>query len=58
MFPVTERILVVDDEAAMRTSIVRMLEKRGYSCAAAASSAEARALMDAEPFALVLTDVS
>ena len=54
----TERVLVVDDEEAIRMLLARMLGAHGYECATAASAAEGRELLSAQPFALVLSDVN
>ncbi|MBU8545703.1 MULTISPECIES: ATP-binding protein [Roseomonadaceae] len=52
------RILVVDDQAEIRTMISRMLTMAGYQVVTAAGGREALARMEAEPrFALVLSDV-
>lgn len=53
------RILVVDDAAANRDLLVRLLEKRGYTVAQAGDGAEAlRMLHEAEePYELVLLDI-
>jgi putative two-component system response regulator len=52
----TERILIVDDEGAIRTLLVRLLGAHGYECVAAESPAAARRHLSAQPFALVLSD--
>jgi putative two-component system response regulator len=51
------RILVVDDDSMMRGLLERILEPT-YSCAVAASAAEARARIAREDFALLLCDVN
>ncbi|MGH2700571.1 MAG: HD domain-containing phosphohydrolase [Actinomycetota bacterium] len=51
------RILVVDDEEAVRRLLARLLERSGYSCAVAGNSAEAEALLAKEDFDLLLTDM-
>jgi putative two-component system response regulator len=53
-----ERILIVDDEDSIRRLLERLLGQHGYRCATAANALEARALLAAEPFALVLSDVN
>ncbi len=50
-------ILVVDDDEQGRRLLARILEKGGHSSHQAASAAEARALLTAQPFELVLCDV-
>jgi putative two-component system response regulator len=50
------RILVVDDEEPVRRSLVRVLERAGYQCAAAADAAEAKHQLARGTFALMLSD--
>ncbi|MCB9832033.1 MAG: sigma-54-dependent Fis family transcriptional regulator [Planctomycetes bacterium] len=52
-----ERVLVVDDEEAMRTFLVRTLRKRGLELVEAADGAAARRLLEDRSFDLVLTDL-
>jgi putative two-component system response regulator len=52
------RILIVDDEEPIRRSLVRLLERAGYQCAAAADAVEARSLLTRESFDLMLCDVT
>jgi DNA-binding NtrC family response regulator len=52
-----ERILVVDDEPAIRELMRRLLERAGYACATAGSSAEADELLARGSFELLLTDL-
>ena len=52
-----EHILIVDDEEPIRRLLARLLGEHGYECTTATGAAEARALLAAEPFALVLSDV-
>ena len=51
-------ILVVDDDAAVRTSVCRLLRSGRYLTRAVVDGAEALSAMRAEPPALVLLDVS
>src|SRR5204863_8761876 len=51
------RILVVDDEAAIRDSLKMMLEYEGYEFLAAATGQEGLALVEREAPDLVLLDV-
>jgi len=51
------RILVVEDEASLRFSMVAYLEDSGHACREAADGEEALALLEAEPFDLVITDL-
>lgn len=55
----TGRVLVVDDEAIVRTWIARLLRKDGHSVEEAADGAEALgvALADSIGFDLVITDI-
>ncbi|MGH2736444.1 MAG: response regulator [Actinomycetota bacterium] len=50
-------ILVVDDEEAIARSLVRLLERSGYKCFSAGSAEEARGLLGAYSFDLLLTDM-
>ena len=52
------RILIVDDEEPIRRSLVRLLDRVGFDCATAADAAEARQLLTAEDFDLMLCDVT
>ena len=53
-----ERILVVDDEDAIREIVTAMLQSSGYRCQQAASGLQALALLNSgEPFELVLSDL-
>jgi two-component system response regulator (stage 0 sporulation protein F) len=51
------RILVVDDEAAIRTLLRRKLEGTGHEVTEAENGAEAIALLRTTGFDLVLTDI-
>ncbi len=53
----TARILVADDEPAIRESLATVLTKEGYSCKAVASGDEAIAVFDEDPFDIVITDI-
>jgi DNA-binding NtrC family response regulator len=52
-----EKIIVLDDEDALRTTLERQLRRRGYDVAAAACLREARALLAEEPCDLMFVDV-
>jgi DNA-binding NtrC family response regulator len=52
-----ERILVVDDEAPLRSLFERVLKKEGYEVRPAASGDEALKLLETEWFDLVITDL-
>ena len=55
--PDRNRVLVVDDELAARRLLVRILERAGpYSCMTAASTLEAKGLLESHRFGLVITD--
>jgi CheY-like chemotaxis protein len=51
-------ILLVEDEAAIRTTIAFLLEREGYRVQAAANGREALRLAGEEAPALIVTDVS
>lgn len=53
----SERILVVDDEDAIREVVATMLEAKGYECVTATNGQEALALLHARSPDLVLSDV-
>jgi two-component system response regulator PilR (NtrC family) len=53
----TSNILVVDDEAASRESLVDVLNDEGYETVAASGGAEAIGLLEANDFDLVITDL-
>jgi len=52
-----ERILIVEDEEALAKVMARTLQSRGYTCDVALTGAEARALFEANSYALALLDV-
>jgi DNA-binding NtrC family response regulator len=53
-----ERILVVDDEAAVRHGLKTLLHNEGYDVAVAGDAFEALALFDDAPPALTITDLT
>ncbi|HVM68488.1 MAG TPA: HD domain-containing phosphohydrolase [Gaiellaceae bacterium] len=55
--PHPDRILVLDDEAPIRTLLARILGLHGYECDTAASVGEARRLLETGEYALLLSDV-
>lgn len=55
--PGKDRVLVVDDDLSQRTLMSRMMRKAGYNPASAMSTQEARNLLKAEPFGMVITDL-
>lgn len=52
------RILVVDDEEAIRTMVAVYLAGEGYRCRVAANAEEAQFLLQMEPADLVLLDIT
>jgi CheY-like chemotaxis protein len=56
--PVKKRILLVDDDAAIRQILVRLLQEEGYYVLTGANGAEALALADATKFDLVMLDLN
>ena len=50
-------ILVVDDEAEIRTSLEEILSEEGYGVASAATAAEAMVLLQDTPYDVVLLDI-
>jgi two-component system nitrogen regulation response regulator NtrX len=52
-----ERILIVDDEAGIRSTLSSILEDEGYGVAAVGTAAEATARLGAEAFDAVLLDL-
>ncbi len=52
-----ERILVVDDEDAIREVVSTLLEAKGYRCATAMNGKEALGLLDSHAPDLVLSDI-
>jgi signal transduction histidine kinase/CheY-like chemotaxis protein len=53
----SERILVAEDDAAVRAAVTRILSEAGYSVTTVADGAEAVALVGREDFDLALLDV-
>ena len=51
------KILVVDDEPAVRRVMIRVLEGAGHQCLAAASCAEAIEVLGKESVELTLSDI-
>ena len=52
-----KRILVVDDEAQIRTMLTQMLEQEGYNVRSAENGEEGLLLVRKHPFDLVITDM-
>jgi cyclic di-GMP phosphodiesterase len=55
--PTGERILLIDDEAQMRRALLRALSASGYACMQAGNASEARAMLEGDPFDLVICDL-
>ena len=55
--PGSKRVLVVEDELAMRRAMMRALGKAGYECIGAVNVAEARNHLDGTEFGAVITDL-
>lgn len=51
-------VLIVEDEAMIRTTLRRKLDREGYDCTMAANGAEARALFKRQVWDLVLLDIN
>ena len=56
MEPQSARILIVDDEAAVRLTLDMLLRRRGYLVTAASNGDEALLLIAQQPFDLLLLD--
>jgi CheY-like chemotaxis protein len=56
MEPQSARILIADDEAAIRLTLDMLLRRRGYVVTVASSGAEALMLIEQQPFDLLLLD--
>ena len=52
-----QRLLIVEDDAGVRTTIVNFLELEGYSVDAVASSDEALARLDQNRYPIVISDI-
>src|SRR5438132_7143485 len=53
----TERVLVVDDDEPLAKVMARVLRSRGFECDVALTGSEARRLVEAKDYAVVLLDV-
>lgn len=53
----SDRILVVDDEAVLRSNLVRFLDRTGHEVEGVASAEEALLRLEATDFAVVITDL-
>lgn len=53
----TYRILVVDDDEAIRSGFSQLLTLSGYKVSMATNGATGRVLFESEPFDLVITDI-
>ena len=52
------RLLVIDDDAALRMAVVEYLTSLGYEVHEAAEREEAEALLEHNEYSLVITDIS
>ncbi|MGH2748990.1 MAG: HD domain-containing phosphohydrolase [Actinomycetota bacterium] len=52
------RLLVVDDNEAVRATLALILRRSGYACETAAGALEAKAVLQRLPISLVLTDMN
>ena len=52
-----KRILIVDDDATLRTALARYLQNRGYGVQEARSGVEALSIFEADPVDVVVSDV-
>jgi len=52
-----QRLLVVEDDAGVRTTIVNFLELEGYAVDAVSSTDEALARLDQKPYPIVISDI-
>lgn len=50
-------LLIVDDDPAVREVLATLLVEEGHRCATAADAVTALAMLDGEPFDLVLSDL-
>ncbi len=57
MKPEPNRVLVIDDEAAMRHMLRLVLEKEGYRVSEAGDGASGLRLLETEPYEVVLCDI-
>lgn len=55
--PLPPRVLIVDDEPELRQALVESLSAHGYAAVACGGSKEALALLAAQEFDLLLTDL-
>ncbi|MBI9088590.1 MAG: response regulator [Desulfobacterium sp.] len=58
MNPLIRRVLVVDDDGALRAVLVKSLGRKGFVCLEAACAGEAGAVISANSVDLVLCDIS
>ena len=51
------RVLIVEDDDEVRSALVKLLDRRGYSCVVASTAGEAVSLLEDEPFDLLVTNM-
>jgi DNA-binding NtrC family response regulator len=51
-------ILIIDDDIAVRTSLLLLLQNGGYACAAAESEKEAMSLLERQEISLIILDLN
>ncbi len=56
--PSRTRILIVDDEVMLRSFLQEGLENFGFYCSVASNGLQALAIMEEDPFDIVVTDIS
>jgi DNA-binding NtrC family response regulator len=52
-----QKLLLVEDDASVRTTLVTFLELEGYTIDAASSTEEALAKLDVQPYPIVISDI-
>lgn len=57
MKPDLGKVLIVDDEANIRNALAKLLTRSGYTVKSAANVAEGLAMLESNPFDIVLTDL-
>jgi CheY-like chemotaxis protein len=52
-----QKLLIVEDDASVRSTMVTVLELEGYAVEAVASTREAINRLEAQPFPIVISDI-